>query len=91
MSTQDLEKMSKEEFDVDTGSYMEDVRGNDFIGIDKDGDGLIDNVEKLVEEAEERAREYNEERERLARERREKEAEEGQGKDGKDRDSLDDR
>ena len=41
------------EFDVDTGTYMEDVHSNDLIGIDKDSDGLIDNVEELIEDADE--------------------------------------
>ena len=46
----DYRKYDNTEFDVDTGTYMEDVHSNDFIGIDKDGNGLIDNVEKLIEE-----------------------------------------
>lgn len=70
MSEKELEKMSKEEFDTDTGTYMEDVHSNDsIIGRDVDGDGLIDSVEKLVAEAEKRANEYNEEK---AREREQK-------------------
>lgn len=61
------------EFDVDTGTYIEDVHSNDLIGIDKDSNGLIDNVEGLIEEAEEKADEYNAEQERIERERIEKE------------------
>lgn len=57
------------EFDVDTGTYMEDTRSNDLIGIDSDGNGLIDNVEELIEDADERAAEYNAERERLEKEK----------------------
>ena len=63
------------EFDADTGTYMEDVHANDLVGIDKDGDGLIDNVEVLVEEAEARAEAWNEEQDRLSRERFERERE----------------
>ena len=33
----DYRKYDNKEFDVDTGTYMEDVHSNDFIGIDKDG------------------------------------------------------
>ena len=70
MSTHDLDKMNKEEYDVDTGTYMEDVHANDsIVGRDVDSDGLIDNVEKLVEEANARAKAYNEEKERQERER----------------------
>lgn len=61
------------EFDVDTGTYMEDVHSNDLIGIDKDSDGLIDNVEELIEDADERAEKYNSEQESKRRERIEKE------------------
>ncbi len=61
------------EFDVDTGTYMEDVHANDLIGIDKDGNGLVDNVEELIEEADMRAYEENKERARQDRERAEKE------------------
>lgn len=57
------------EFDTDTGTYMEDVRSNDLTGIDTDGNGLIDNVEELIEEADERAAEYNTECERLENEK----------------------
>ena len=65
ITEKELEKMSKEEFDVDTGIYMEDVHGNDgIIGRDVDGDGLIDDVEKLVKEATKRADAYNEEKAR---------------------------
>ncbi len=60
------------EYDVDTGTYMEDVHSNDFVGIDEDGDGLIDDVELLVEEASKKADEYNAEQTRI-REEREKE------------------
>lgn len=60
------------EFDVDTGTYMEDVHSNDLIGLDKDSDGLIDNVEELIEEADERAREHNAELDRRVREERER-------------------
>ena len=70
MDANELDKMNKEEFDVDTGTYMEDVHANDsIIGRDADSDGLIDSVEKLVEEADARAKAYNEEKERQARER----------------------
>ena len=68
-----IEKMKKEEFDVDTGTYMEDVHSNDLIGIDVDGNGLIDNVEELIEEADRRAREENNEKERIEHERQAKE------------------
>lgn len=79
MSTYDLDKMSKEEYDVDTGTYMEDVHANDhIIGRDVDSDGLIDNVEKLVEEADARAKAYNEEQ---ARQREQKEREKEDEKD----------
>ncbi len=81
----EYKKYDNKEFDVDTGTYMEDVHSNDLIGIDKDGDGLIDNVEELIEEAEVRADEYNEKQERLNRERIEKEAEERDEKDDKQR------
>lgn len=64
------------EFDVDTGTYMEDVHSNDLIGLDKDSDGLIDNVEELIEDADERAREYNAELDRRVREERERADEE---------------
>ena len=73
------------EFDVDTGTYMEDVHSNDLIGIDKDSDGLIDNVEELIEEAEVRADEYNAEQERLNRERIQREQE---GKDEEEKGQL---
>ena len=69
----DYRKYDNKEFDVDTGTYMEDVHSNDFIGIDKDGNGLIDNVEKLIEETKAKAKEHNEVQERLAKERADKE------------------
>ena len=72
----DYRRHDNKEFDTDTGTYMEDVHSNDFIGLDKDSDGLIDNVEELVEKARERAEEYNEEQERLSKERTEKEQDE---------------
>ncbi len=68
------------EFDVDTGTYMEDVHSNDVVGVDKDGNGLIDNVEKLIDNAKEKAKEYNEMQDRLARERADKEQEEEEEK-----------
>ena len=69
----DYRKYDNKEFDVDTGTYMVDVHSNDFIGIDKDGNGLIDNVEKLIEETKAKAKEHNEVQERLAKERADKE------------------
>ena len=69
----DYRRFDNKEFDADTGTYMEDVHANDFVGIDTDGDGLIDNVEELIEEAEVRADEYNAEQERIQRERVERE------------------
>lgn len=65
MRAKDLEKLSKEEYDVDTGTYMEDVHANDsIIGRDADSDGLVDDVERLVQEAAKRAEKYNAEKER---------------------------
>ena len=79
----EYKRYDNKEFDVDTGTYMEDVHSNDLIGIDKDGDGLIDNVEVLIEEAEIRADAYNAEQERLHRERVEREQEEKDDKSEK--------
>lgn len=70
MTANDFDKMSKEEYDVDTGTYMEDVHANDsIIGRDADSDGLIDDVEKLLQEAEVKAQKYNEELERQHKEK----------------------
>lgn len=66
------DKFAKEEFDVDTGTYMEDVHSNDFVGLDTDSNGLIDNVEELIEKSAVRAQEYNEEQERIRQEQAEK-------------------
>lgn len=85
MSANDLEKMSKEEFDVDTGTYMEDVHANDsIVGMDADSDGLIDSVEKLVQDADARAKAYNEEKDRQEREREQGQSKQEQEKDDKD-------
>ena len=87
MSNVELDKMSKEEYDVDTGTYMEDVHVNDsIIGMDADSDGLIDSVEKLVEEADARAKAYNEEK---ARQDREREYSHQTKQEQNDRDDLD--
>lgn len=72
-NTEKIEKMKKEEFDVDTGTYMEDVHANDFVGVDADGNGLIDNVEELLKKADREAEEYNDEQDRLNKERGERE------------------
>ena len=79
-------RYDNKEFDVDTGTYMEDVHSNDLIGIDKDSDGLIDNVEELIEEAGVRADAYNAEQERLHRERIERKQEEKDDKADKKND-----
>lgn len=81
MSANDLDKMNREEFDVDTGTYMEDVHANDsIIGRDADSDGLIDDVEQLIADADARAKAINEEKAREERER-DKEHPEREGKD----------
>lgn len=77
----DYRKYDNKEFDVDSGTYMEDVHSNDLIGIDKDSDGLIDNVEVLIEDADVKAAEYNAEQERIRKERIEKENAEEQEED----------
>lgn len=86
MSNNDLsqelgETIRKKEFDVDTGTYMEDVHCNDLIGVDKDGNGLVDNVEELIEEADRRARDENNEKERLRREEMDRERQENDEKE----------
>ena len=70
MSVNDLDKMNLDEFDVDTGTYMEDVHANDsIVGRDVDSDGLIDDVEKLIADADARAKAINEEKAKQERER----------------------
>ena len=70
MSEKELRDMETKEYDVDTGNYMEDVHGNDsIIGRDADADGLIDNVEKLIADADVRAKAYNEEKARQEKDR----------------------
>lgn len=85
----EYERYDNKEFDVDSGTYMEDVHSNDLSGNDKDSDGLIDNVEELIEEAEARADEYNAEQERIQRERVEREQGERNGADEKPDYALD--
>lgn len=66
-----MDKMSREEYDVDTGTYMEDVHANDsIIGRDADSDGLVDDVEKLIAEASVRAEAFNEEQRQIEKERK---------------------
>lgn len=80
-----MDRMSREEFDVDTGTYMEDVHMNDhIIGIDGDSDGLIDDVEKLVEDATKRADAYNEEKQSERERAKAQEQQRQVEKEGKD-------
>lgn len=65
MSEQELRDMETKEFDVDTGTYVEDVHANDsIVGRDADSDGLIDSVEMLIEAAAKNADAYNAEQAR---------------------------
>lgn len=83
-----MDEMSRKEYDADTGTYMEDVHMNDhIIGRDGDSDGLVDDVEKLIEEAGVRAEEHNKEQERITKER-ERQQEREQNQEHKEKNEI---